>query len=300
MPVASEKTEWASTLIVFLGILLNGKTLHLSLPLEKQEKALRLLNDISGKRKATIHELQVLTGYLNFLTKAIFAGRTFTRRMYAKCVSWEHNKGKLLKPHHHVSLDNEFKFDCQIWQVFLHNYRNQAVCRPMIDLDYQTYTTQQLCFYSDASANPRLGFGAMFNQFWLYAQWEFDFITRHSPSIEYLELFALVALVLTWGEHLRNMRFVLFCDNQAVVGMVNNLASSCPRCMYLLRILTLNNLVNNRRVFAKYVKSEANDLSDTLSRLQFERFWSLAHPAMNKHPSRISPLVWPVSKLWEN
>ena len=68
IPVAIEKTEWASHFTIFLGILLDGRNLMLSIPLEKQEKALRLLKDLSGKRKIMVKNLQVLTGYLNFLT----------------------------------------------------------------------------------------------------------------------------------------------------------------------------------------------------------------------------------------
>ena len=51
LPVALEKTEWASTMLIFLGILMNGKSLTLSIPLEKKHKALCLLSDLTGKRK---------------------------------------------------------------------------------------------------------------------------------------------------------------------------------------------------------------------------------------------------------
>ena len=78
VPIAVEKTVWGDTQIIFLGILLDGEKLCLAIPLEKQQKELCLLNDILDHKKATIKQLQVLTGYLNFLTKAIFAGRTFT------------------------------------------------------------------------------------------------------------------------------------------------------------------------------------------------------------------------------
>ena len=78
LPVAIEKTEWADTIMVFLGILMDGKNRVLSLPIEKQKKALCLINEMIDKKKVTVKQLQVLTGYMNFLTKAIFAGKTFT------------------------------------------------------------------------------------------------------------------------------------------------------------------------------------------------------------------------------
>ena len=93
-------------------ILLDGKNLLMSLPIEKQEKALKLINEIMDKKKATVKQLQVLMGYLNFLTKAIFAGQTFTHHMYAKfsqCLehfkcssSIKQDRIKTLKLYHHV------------------------------------------------------------------------------------------------------------------------------------------------------------------------------------------------------
>ena len=209
IPVTEEKTEWGTTLIVFLGILLDGARLLLSIPLDKQEKALKLLNDLADKKKATVKQLQMLTGYLNFLTKAIHSGRTFTRRMYSKFTGLN----KKLKSHHHISLDKEFKFDCEIWRLFLTHYKKRAVCRLMIDL-YSVKDATQLDFYSDASAAEFLGFGAIFEDRWLYGQWERGFIKQNNPpSIEYLELYTLTAAVLTWGDQLQIQRIIIFCDN---------------------------------------------------------------------------------------
>ena len=240
LPVAAEKTDWVSTLTVFLGILLNGRNLCLAIPIEKQVKALNLLNEITAKKKMTVKQLQVLTGYLNFLTKAIFAGCMFTRCMYSKFA----NLGKHLKPHHHIRIDAEFRFDCLIWQTFLKHHRDQAVCRPMVDLNKLT-SAKDLFFYSDASTNPKLGFGAIYDKHWIYAQWEPNYVLDFKPSIEYLELLALTAALLTWGHLLKDQRIVVFCDNTAVVSMINSTASSCRNCMYLLRLISLNGLIHN-------------------------------------------------------
>ena len=113
LPVPLEKMEWSDTLLVFLGILMDGKNLVLSIPVEKQKKALNLINEILDKKKATIKELQILTGYLNFLTKAIFAGTTFTRRIYSKYAGLNKNahqrSANKLKSYHHVRLDADVK-----------------------------------------------------------------------------------------------------------------------------------------------------------------------------------------------
>ena len=170
----------------------------------------------------------------------------------------------------------------------------------MIDLKKNTFCAQELNFFSDASANENLGFGAVFNEKWLFSQWEENFIKVKQPSIEYLELVGVVAAVLMWGSSLKNMHVIVLCDNTAVVAMVNSMTSSCKNCMYLLRLLTLNNLVHNRRVFTKHVAGIHNNLSDALSRLQFEHFWRLAPKGMSSEPSRVTPLIWPVSAIWQD
>ena len=54
------------------------------------------------------------------------------------------------------------------------------------------------------------------------------------PSIQYLELFALVAAVLAWISRFQNRSVTIFCDNQSVVAMVNNTTSKCINCMTLI------------------------------------------------------------------
>ena len=97
--VSLEKTEWALYRIVFLGILLDGGNLLLCVPLDKRYKALKIINNFLCRNKATIRQVQELTGYLNFLCRAVFPGRSFMRRMYAKVNS---KQGKKLKPYHHI------------------------------------------------------------------------------------------------------------------------------------------------------------------------------------------------------
>ena len=163
-----------------------------------------MLQVLMAKTKVTVKELQILCGFLNFLGWAIFPGRAFTRRMYAKyskCVTFGGNqkkREKMLKPHHHVRLDKEFKNDCEVWLQFLTDQQTQAIVnKPMVDLS-ESLTAEQLVFYSDASANKKFGFGCIFNKQWIFGRWEPGYIDHYSPSIEYLELFAFCAGLFTW------------------------------------------------------------------------------------------------------
>ena len=125
-----------------------------------------------------MRELQELCGFLNFLNKAIYPGRVFTRRMYAQYskivqikprVEMETSieqqiQGKSLKQHHHVRLNKEFKLDCQVWLKFLtYEDKRLVVNKSMVD-SLESVSAKQIFFYSDASAAENLGFGCILNQ----------------------------------------------------------------------------------------------------------------------------------------
>ena len=272
VPISREKTVWASTELVFLGITLDGGHRVLSLPAEKCNRARQLLQVFVDRKKATVKEIQKLTGFLNFLGHAIYLGRAFTRRMYAKIS----NKCGKLKHYHHVSLDKEFRDDCLVWLKFL-NEETTLYCRSFIDLDVKV-TAEELGLYTDSSANGTLGFGGVMlsQRKWIFGQWPANFVSKYHPSIEYLELFAVVAAVVAWSEWFPNARVFVHCDNLSVVNMINQTSSSCKHCMCLIRRLVLHCLQSNVRVFALHVRGIHNNLSDSLSRLQFNRFWRLA------------------------
>ena len=203
----------------------------------------------------------------------------------------------MLKPYHHVRVDEDFRWDCDMRITFLTCNARPWLFRPFVDLDTFRYT-HTLNFYSDTSKNVKLGLGAIYENHWICAKWGESFVQREDPSIEFLELFALTAAILTWGYLLQNIRIVIFCDNEAVVHMVNNLMSRCPKCMKLIRLLVLDGIVHNRRVFVKHVVSEKNLLADSLSCMQMTRFWKHALSNMLLVPDDIHPSLWPFDKFW--
>ena len=167
-PMSPDKTEWATDLIIFLGILLNGQMQVLSVPEDKNQKAIHLIKEMLGARTATIKNIQKLTGTLNFLNRAIVPGHAFTRGMYQKLKIID-SHGVLLKQHHHVSINSDFKRDCETWLQFLQS-PDLRICRPYID--FLDESNQILNFYSDASKNSSLGMGAVYGNRWLVAQWD--------------------------------------------------------------------------------------------------------------------------------
>ena len=302
VPVSSDKTEWPTVVIVFLGILLNGEFHYLAIPEEKRLKAVHLLRSVVDRRKTTVKELQRLAGFLNFLNKAIVPGRAFTRRMYSKFagvtdLQGNPNRKSQLKPHHHLRIDKELKDDCRMWIEFLQSSHKSAYYRPFIDFN-QICCAKQLRFFTDAAKGQNLGFGGIFNKHWIVGQWEPDFIKQEDPSIEFLELYGVVIAVFAWHQELVNKRIILFCDNQSVVAMLNSSSSSCKFCMKLIRMLTLKSLKHNFRVFARWIRGSLNTESDLLSRQKISTFKEVTNNQMDLFPVKLPTELWPLSRLW--
>ena len=297
-PVSLEKTEWASQLIQFLGITINGRTFTLSIPEEKRLKAVNLINWILAKKTVTVKLIQRLTGVLNFLNRAIVPGRTFTRSMYNK-LKIRDQAGNLLKGYHHVKVDQEFRRDASMWLEFLKlaNRQVSQLCRPFVDLHLYSFA-RDLNFFTDASLNSQFGIGGIFGNRWIVQKWNPGFISKCNPSIEFLELYSLVAAVLTWSELITNCCIVIFCDNDAVKFMVNKMTSPCPKCMKLIRLLAFDGILQNHRLFVKFVSSKDNFLADSLSRMKFAKFWRDAPKTMNSRPDKIPEHISPVETVW--
>ena len=214
-------------------------------------------------------------------------GRAFTRRLYAYTTS----NGKL-KPHHHIHVNSEMRRNLETWSCFINS--PEVYCRPFLDYTEQL-TAQELDFYSDASGS--IGYGAVCRNLWMYGTWDPDFL-KEEPSIEFLELYALVAAVLAWMDRYKNKRVILFCDNQGVVSMVNKTTLSCKNCMNVIRLFVLHCMKLNTRVFARYVKTRENTRADQLSRGKLRLFKSM-NPQYGRYPTPVPELLIPVSKVFQ-
>ena len=67
-PVALEKTFWATTLLTFLGLMIDTERQLVLLPLEKINKAVNLIDKVLARnsKKLRVIEVQQITGLLNF------------------------------------------------------------------------------------------------------------------------------------------------------------------------------------------------------------------------------------------
>ena len=147
MPIALDKSEGPATVIEFLGLTTDSNLMVVHIPQDKLNDIFIILTKMIHSRKATSWELQSLVGKLNFITKAIPVGRSFTKRIYQAFTG--------IPNHRHIDLRRQVLSDLHMWKVFLQCFRGWA---PIIHT--RELHSHAVELFADAARNPHLGWGA--------------------------------------------------------------------------------------------------------------------------------------------
>ena len=273
VPISAAKTEGPCKVIQFMGIVLDSHKMEARLPEDKVERIKTALHAFQSKRTTTLQELQSLIGTLNFACKVIPPGRPFLQRMIGL------TRG-VKKPHHHIKLTTGFYKDIEMWSMFIEQWNGVGLF-----MSSKWDTSETLSLFTDASGS--IGYGGFFQNSWFQGKWlPHQSLGQPGMSILWQELFAINIACHLWGPHWTSKRIKFYCDNLGVVEVINSRKSKIPRVMDLVRDLTLCTLRHNFFFRAVNVPGKNNNIADSLSRFQMERFRQLA-PQCNVTPDPI-------------
>ena len=212
-----EKVEGPTTLMEFLGILLDSINMTAGItPARKVELTAELL-DMASRTKCRKHDLLSLIGKLSFACKVVPAGRIFLQRLIDRSCTVKHLR-------HWLRLTKETQADLQWWLHFLPNWSGTSL---MLESEWTPAPAMQL--YTDASST--LGYGAYWQGHWFNSKWATN---QQVYSIQWKELYVIVAAAHTWG-HLWSRKRILF--HQAVTEIWHKGTSRLPELMNLVRSL---------------------------------------------------------------
>ena len=260
--VAMEKVDGPSPTLSFLGLLLDSLRQEIRLPPAKLEAMLLELQRWTARKVATKRELLSLIGKLSFASRAVPAGRLFLRRLITLSTT-------VSQLHHHIRINAEARADIAWWQSFLPSWNGTA---KFVSPDVTTAADFDL--FTDASGT--LGCGGYFRGEWFHYDW---LPHQRQQSIQWKELFAVVAAARTWGSAWTGKRIRFYCDNQAVVLSWEARRCKEPHLMALLRNLFFVAASHHFYVHLTHLPGKTNELADALSRGQYNRFFALAPQA---------------------
>ncbi|KAJ7319880.1 hypothetical protein JRQ81_019391 [Phrynocephalus forsythii] len=176
------------------------------------------------------------------------------------------------------------KLDLQVWLEFLGHFNGKAIwqCKWLPGSSLQVQ--------SDAARGT--GFGIYCMGSWCARKWPPAWAREGiNWDLTFLELFPIVAAVIIWRDIFKDKQITFWCDNQAVVAVINRQSSKSGRVMRLVRRLVSLCLSANVTFRSKFVPGLDNGIPDSLSHFQFDRFRTLA-PWANSEPDPFPEDLW--------
>ena len=128
--------------------------------------------------------------------------------------------------------------------------------------------------YTYVSANPDLGWGIYVQShgYWSYRRWDKQLFKQYEPSIDFLEMYAILIFLDIKAKDLQNFHLQFFCDNQPMVDALTNKSSTSIQLMTIIRIITLLCLHNNICFNITHVRGKSNVHVDLLSCIKLDKF----------------------------
>ena len=272
VPVADEKTVRPSTILAFLGIVLDTVGFLAYLPKDKVDDLLILLNHWSQRRNGSKRELLSLIGKLSFACQVVVHGRPFLRRLIDRA----HSVAPL---HFRVHLSLSDREDIRWWLRLLSQWNGVSLFQYC-----QWVYLEDLVVTTNAAKSQ--GIGLIFGTQWCSFSWPNDMPS--SVHISVLELIPIVIAASLWGPQWQRKRILLRCDNSAVVSCLNSGLPKHPHLAFLVRELSMIAVVHNFSFKAVHVPGVDNRAADALSRFNIPLFRSLM-PQANENPSHVAP-----------
>ncbi len=129
VPLSPSKTVGPTTVLEYLGVILDSDKLEARLPRDKVERMISFILSVLQKRSCTKRELLQLLGHFNFASRVILPGRSFVSYLILLSTT-------VSELHHYVHLTVGCKEDLKLWLRFLENWNGvpcftrTCTCRP--------------------------------------------------------------------------------------------------------------------------------------------------------------------------
>ena len=275
VPISEEKTSGPAKTLEFLGITLDTVNSTSSLPKEKVDRILTIIDCFLAGPK-TKQEILSLLGHLNFAMRVIPQGRPFVSNLLSAA-----NSVQAL--HEVVDIDKQCLKDLELWRLFLIQWNGISMF-----YDDRLYSPEDLQFFTDAA--PSIGFGGYFNGRWFASSWpvELTNLPQSEASSAVFETYPVVIAALLWGKEWTGKSVLVFCDNQAAVFAINKGRSRAPVICPFLRRLVWTAACNQFIIQAEYLPGCSNAIADSLSRFSFQKFRTLV-PEADPEPTPVPP-----------
>ena len=258
LEVSSKKLVAPATSVICLGILIDSKSRTISIPSEKLGQIVEFAITYCSKRDlqsllghllyiaityCSKRDLQSLLGHLLYIAKCVRPARIFLNRML-QVLRDNADKIKIL-------LTEQFARDLNWFNLFLSQYNGV------------TFYDNLICqaeMHLDASLT---GLGAVFNDMIYNLPIEKGYM---GYNIVQLEILNILVACKVWATHWANKRIKIWCDNLAVVEVLNSGKSRDDTLATCARNIWMLSAMYNFDILVYHISGKNNIIADLLSR----------------------------------
>ena len=238
-----------ATIQLVLGVEINTVEGTISVSGERMIEITALVRDWQNKKYASKVELQSLIGKLQFITKCVRQSRVFMNRVLDTLRAVKSEKKR-------IKLGESFMKDLRWWSMFIDEFNGTSFIPPLY------WSEPDITFSTDSCL---VGCGGLCGLEYFHYSYP-KIITDQELPIHDLEMLAVLLAVRIWGHNFAGMKVQIYCDNDAVVQVIN---SSKTRDAFLgscLRELWLEVSKYGFELQAIHLPGEENRVADWLSR----------------------------------
>lgn len=251
---AVDKAVSPTQLLVCLGTGFDLIHMIMFVPEDKIEDTKHELSGWFQKQWYTRHQLECLIGRLQYLSACVRPGRVFIARLL-NLLRGSHRGG-------HMEVTQELIKDLQWWWKFLEVFNGSSIMWLYSDEQVNAWLS------SDASLS---GLGAWVRTSEIpegqcFRQELPEWLKNEKWSIAKLEFLCLLAALGQWGESLTGRYIKMFCDNEAVVHIVNRGTARDRDMQRMSRKLCFIEARFDFKIKLVHLSSTENLWSDLLSR----------------------------------
>ena len=257
---STSKAHPPSTSMPYLGIQFDSLLMRMTIPPDKIAEVREEISLWMKRSTASKRSLQQLLGKLFWVSRCIRFSRVFMGRLITQLQNMHP-----LPDHKKTKLTEGCRLDIQWWNRYLRRFNGIEMLYPsdplMLSLD-QLLETTALVNCGDAQPN---GGGAYFGgEYW--SRSFPDWLRDPAIGIHCKEFWVVVASAWLWGEAWRGSMVYVFCDNVAVVEVLDKEKPRDPRMQELLREYLYIVCTRGFTPIFRRVGTLENEVADFISR----------------------------------
>lgn len=266
-----ERKNEEGMIVSFGGVIFDTQAMAIQLPTDKKSKGLAMIRRHGAAVSILLHDLQQLTGFLNFATLVVPLGRAFLRRLYNLQLYFPHRQGARRR------ISSEARKDLAWWHKLLQTTTS-------IERRFLPVARQQYVMWTDASGLKGLGgyyqaLGCDHQKDIQPAEAFMLALPRHiehrNEHINTKEMRAVEQGLLRWARLWKGSQVTLHIDNQAVVFGIRNHTMRGSTMDVLRRCLLLASR-HDLELIPHWKPTGNNRLADALSRFDRDTITNLA------------------------